>query len=64
MVCSKAATTEPNVDLVYPVGVDHGEWTGASLRARALVSGVIAKLYSLSKISQAVLSEERARPFL
>ena len=61
---SEVATAEPQVDQMYSIGVDHGEWTGALLRARICVPRSVAKLYPLSYISQARLSEEGTCPFL
>ena len=64
MVGNQVATTEPDVDLMYPVGVDHGEWAHTFLRACTLVPGAVAELYYLSEVSQAILPEEGTCPFL
>ena len=64
VVCSEVATTEPNINLVYAVDVDHGEWSSTSLWTCTLVSRVMTKLYLVSEILQAILSEESTRPFL
>ena len=64
MVQSEVATAEPQVDQMYSIGVDHREWAGALLRACTRVPRSVAKLYPLSYISQARLSEEGTCPFL
>ena len=64
MVHSKVASIKPNVDLVYSVDVNHGEWASTPLWTCTHLSGVMTKLYSLSDVSQASLSEKSTHPFL
>ena len=64
MASGKIATAEPNVDLVYSVGVDDGERTSASLWACTCVSGLVAELNLLSESSQGTPPEEGTCPFL
>ena len=64
MVRGKVTTTEPKVDDVYSVGVDHGEWTSASLWTCACFPKWVTELYSLSGVSQVALSEKGTSPLL
>lgn len=50
MIESEAAAAEPNVELVYPVGVNHSKGTGTPLRARAHVPRAMAQLNLLSEV--------------
>ena len=64
MVHSKVASTKPNVDLVYSVDMNHGEWASTPLWTCTRLSGVMTELYSLSNVSQASLLEKSTCPFL
>ena len=64
MASGKIATTEPNGDLVYSVGVDDSERTSASLWACTCVSRLVAELNLLSEGLQGTPPEESTCPFL
>ena len=60
----KVAPAKQDIELMYAVGVNHGERTRTSLCTRTRVSRVVAQLDSLSKASQAHALEEHTGPFL
>jgi hypothetical protein len=64
MVRSKGTTTEPDVNEVYSVGMNHSKRASTTLWTRTRVPGWVAELYSLAGASQVILLEEGTGPLL
>lgn len=64
MLGGEIAVAEQNIDLMYSVCVNHGEWASTRSRTCTDVSWAVTQLYRESESSQTALLEESTRPLL